>query len=196
VLHVSVHKAENNRSIRTTSAKAFIALLWQGCSTSCKLLLSKHVKLTFNRTVGFVISFSTFLSGCIDYANIRKRHSLSEALVDRCVSRFHPFTLFLVLSFAGFYAWRIVRFGRAVKQLWNMHEFFEELLGIPEVREGILRKHALNLEQSDIQTVPWHVIVSRLTALKSEHPATQQAVNDPASSNHPSVCHSLHLRLL
>jgi autophagy-related protein 9 len=81
-------------------------------------------------------------------------------------------TLVFVLSFAAFYSWRVLRFTRAVSQLWRMHEFFQELLGIPE---------------SDIQTVPWHVIVSRVTALKGEHPATQQTASDPASSNHPSV---------
>lgn len=42
------------------------------------------------RTVGFVIGFSTFLLGCVDYSRIRhdKATRLSEVLVSRCVSRY------------------------------------------------------------------------------------------------------------
>ena len=39
-----------------------------------------------SRTIGFVIAFSTFLVGCVDYSVIRQSHSLSEVVVPRCVS--------------------------------------------------------------------------------------------------------------
>lgn len=40
-------------------------------------------------TVGFVIGFSTFLLGCVDYKRIRHDQvtRLSEVVVDRCVSK-------------------------------------------------------------------------------------------------------------
>ena len=84
-------------------------------------------------TIGFVIAFSTFLVGCIDYTDIRKKHTMAEVLVDRCISKFHPTTLLLVLCFSAAYAWRVIQFGKLVGRLWEMHEFFEELLNIPEV---------------------------------------------------------------
>lgn len=40
-------------------------------------------------TVGFVIGFSTFLLGCVDYSRIREDETtrLSDVVVDRCVSK-------------------------------------------------------------------------------------------------------------
>jgi autophagy-related protein 9 len=57
------------------------------------VILSDNVpKLTYivnYRTVGFVIGFSTFLLGCIDYSRIRhgKTSQLSHVIVEHCVSR-------------------------------------------------------------------------------------------------------------
>lgn len=41
-------------------------------------------------TVGFVIGFSTFLLGCVDYSRIRpdKVTRLGDVIVARCVSRY------------------------------------------------------------------------------------------------------------
>ena len=48
-----------------------------------------HIKFIYFSTVGFVIGFSTFLLGCIDYASLRRHNHtrLSDIIVDRCVSR-------------------------------------------------------------------------------------------------------------
>ena len=48
------------------------------------------ILVCFYRTVGFVISFSTFLLGCVDYSKIRhdKATRLSDVVVSRCVSRY------------------------------------------------------------------------------------------------------------
>ncbi|KAK4054015.1 autophagy protein atg9 [Microbotryomycetes sp. JL221] len=107
-------------------------------------------------TVGWVITFSTFLVGCIDYNVLWKSHSLEEVVVPRCISRFSGLTLFLVTSVGAFYLWRVVRFGLGVRKLWEMHEFYAELLEVPE---------------NDIQTIPWHFIVTRLSTLRASHPA-------------------------
>jgi autophagy-related protein 9 len=42
------------------------------------------------RTMGFVIGFSTFLMGCVDYSRLRDGNPthLSEVIVDRCVSKY------------------------------------------------------------------------------------------------------------
>lgn len=55
-----------------------------------KFLVPQPLILTSNfRTVGFVIGFSTFLLGCIDYSRFRHENTtqLSHVVVDHCVSR-------------------------------------------------------------------------------------------------------------
>ncbi|KAM0789914.1 hypothetical protein ACM66B_006755 [Microbotryomycetes sp. NB124-2] len=107
-------------------------------------------------TVGWVISFSTFLIGCIDYDVLWQSHSLHEVVVPKCVSRFSGLTLLMTVSVGAFYMWRVIRFGLGVRKLWEMHEFYTELLEVPE---------------NDIQTIPWHFIVTRLSALRASHPS-------------------------
>ncbi|KAH8928416.1 APG9-domain-containing protein [Atractiella rhizophila] len=114
------------------------------------ILLKKVLDLL---TVGFVIAFTTFLLGCIDYTVIKKSHHLEEVVMKKCVNRLSGFTLLLVLAFALFYIQRVVSFGFGVRKLWEMHDFFQELLEIPE---------------GDLQTIPWYAVVSRLATLK-EH---------------------------
>lgn len=112
------------------------------------------------RTVGWVIVFSTFLLGCVDYGRIYQSHNLAEIVVPQCVHRsvgsallvrdnhiqvlirtrylatrrFSGLTLLLVIAFGAFYLSRLVEFGLGVRRLWDMHEFYAELLEIPEVR--------------------------------------------------------------
>lgn len=46
---------------------------------------------SYRRTFGFVISFSTFLLGCVDYSRIRHEREqmtrLSDVVVDRCITK-------------------------------------------------------------------------------------------------------------
>ncbi|KAG0142199.1 hypothetical protein CROQUDRAFT_50622 [Cronartium quercuum f. sp. fusiforme G11] len=111
-------------------------------------------------TVGFVIGFSTFLVGCIDYSILRKSHHLEEVIIPRCVSRFSGLTSLLVLCFGGFYIWKVLRFTQDIAKLWQMHEFFTHLLDVSEV---------------EVQTIPWHGLADKLAALKHQHPSTYNA---------------------
>lgn len=88
------------------------------------------------------------------------------------------FTLLLFVVLAAFYAWRVVRFGMGVRRLWEMHEFYTELLEVPEVRPPLNQSplarastDGVRQPQSDIQTIPWHAIVARLSALRASHPS-------------------------
>lgn len=106
-------------------------------------------------TVGFVIGFSTFLLGCVDYSRIREDEitRLSDVVVDHCVSecviatkkattthtdlmthRFSGFTLLFFLLFAAFYAWQIITFIFEVMRLVDMYKFYTYLLRVPDVR--------------------------------------------------------------
>ncbi|KZV87378.1 APG9-domain-containing protein [Exidia glandulosa HHB12029] len=115
-------------------------------------------------TIGFVITFSTFLLGCVDYPRLRHEGTkhLSDVVVDRCVSRFSGFTWLFFLSFTTFFVWQIVKFGLDMVSLLNMHRFFTYLLQVPEV---------------DIQTISWPEIVRRIGAIRESNPLTAVASN-------------------
>ena len=93
------------------------------------------------RTVGWVIGFSSFLIGCVDYPRLWHADRLSEAVFDHCGSlsttwsRSKGFVVMFAL-FVAVYAWRVFEFlATDVKRLWDMHEFYTELLQIPEVND-------------------------------------------------------------
>lgn len=115
-------------------------------------------------TVGFVIGFSTFLLGCIDYTSLRHNdHTrLSAIIVDRCVSRFSGFTLLFFLLFTAFYIWQIIAYAVGIKHLADMYNFYTYLLKIPD---------------ADIQTISWSEVVRRIGAIREENPLTAISSN-------------------
>lgn len=106
-------------------------------------------------TIGFVIGFSTFLFGCIDYTKIQQHGQLSNIIVPQCVSRFSAFGFLAFIAFLAVYGLQITRFILGLKRLHTMHLFFTELLEIPE---------------ADIQTIQWHNVVTRLDKVSQLHP--------------------------
>ncbi|KAJ7510163.1 putative transmembrane protein [Mycena galericulata] len=121
-------------------------------------------------TVGFVIGFSTFLLGCVDYSRIRHETSmkLADVVVDRCVSRFSGFTLLFFILFIAFYVWQIVTFVLGVFRLVDMYNFFTHLLKIPD---------------ADIQTISWPEIVRRIGAIREDNPLTALSSNVQKTSD-------------
>ncbi|GAA6024138.1 hypothetical protein JCM8202_004269 [Rhodotorula sphaerocarpa] len=176
--HGSAHQGSSRRArrrsgIATMSAKERALWRWVNVSDLDGFLQQVYIyyvgkgiwaiglERTLNLlTVGWVIGFSTFLIGCIDYPRLWDSHHLSDVIISRCTSRLSGFTLLVFVAFVAFYAWRVVRFGMGVRRLWEMHEFYTELLEVPE---------------SDIQTIPWHAIVTRLSALRASHPSALAA---------------------
>ncbi|KAJ7219579.1 putative transmembrane protein [Mycena pura] len=115
-------------------------------------------------TVGFVIGFSTFLLGCVDYSRMRHESSmkLSDVVVNRCVSKFSGFTLLFFILFIAFYAWQIVAFVLSVFRLVDMYNFYTHLLKIPD---------------ADIQTISWPEIVRRIGSIREDNPLTALSSN-------------------
>ncbi|CAK5277584.1 unnamed protein product [Mycena citricolor] len=115
-------------------------------------------------TVGFVIGFSTFLLGCVDYSRIQHETSmkLSDVVVSRCVSRFSGFTFIFFALFIAFYVWQIVSFVFAVLRLVDMYHFYTHLLKIPD---------------ADIQTISWPEVVRRIGAIREDNPMTALSSN-------------------
>ncbi|KIM55031.1 hypothetical protein SCLCIDRAFT_1221434 [Scleroderma citrinum Foug A] len=121
-------------------------------------------------TVGFVIGFSTFLLGCVDYSLLTRDEvtRLSDVIVDRCVSKFSGFTLLFFLLFIAVYIWQIVAFVFEVIRLVDMYNFYTHLLRIPD---------------ADIQTISWPEVVRKIATIREENPIT--AISS-ASSNNPA----------
>ncbi|THH31111.1 hypothetical protein EUX98_g3059, partial [Antrodiella citrinella] len=118
-------------------------------------------------TVGFVIGFSTFLLGCVDYSRIRHEQAtqLSEVVVPYCVSRFSGFTLLFFLLFTTFFVWQIITYVFSIIRLIDMYRFYTYLLRIPD---------------ADIQTISWPEVVRRIGAIREENPLT--AISSTAAS--------------
>ncbi|KAG7098403.1 hypothetical protein E1B28_000362 [Marasmius oreades] len=110
-------------------------------------------------TIGFVIGFSTFLLGCIDYSKINpeKQMRLGDAIVEHCVAKFSGFTLLFFLLFTTFYIWEIFTFVISLQRLVDMYNFYTHLLKIPD---------------ADIQTISWPEVVRRIGAIREENPNT------------------------
>ncbi|KAF8891195.1 autophagy protein Apg9-domain-containing protein [Infundibulicybe gibba] len=119
-------------------------------------------------TVGFVIGFSTFLLGCVDYSRLQheKTPRLSDVIVERCVSKFSGFTLLFFLLFTAFYLWQIFSFVIGVRRLVDMYNFYTHLLKIPD---------------ADIQTISWPEVVRRIGAIREENPLT--AISSKSARN-------------
>ncbi|KIM49348.1 hypothetical protein M413DRAFT_438535 [Hebeloma cylindrosporum] len=125
-------------------------------------------------TVGFVIGFSTFILGCIDYSSLRRNsHSrLSDVIVQQCVSRFSGFTLLFFLLFTAFYIWQIISYVLGIKRLVDMYNFYTYLLKIPD---------------ADIQTISWSEVVRRIGAIREENPLTALSSNKGRTSDDTST---------
>ncbi|KAG6851302.1 hypothetical protein H0H93_011738 [Arthromyces matolae] len=126
-------------------------------------------------TVGFVIGFSTFLLGCIDYSQIRhgKPTQLSHVVIDHCVAKFSGFTLLFFLLFTAFYIWQIVAFVLGTMRLVDMYNFYTHLLKIPDSDNA----------QADIQTISWPEVVRRIGAIREENPITALSSKNSRRTN-------------
>ncbi|KIS67278.1 uncharacterized protein UMAG_04380 [Mycosarcoma maydis] len=124
------------------------------------IALSRSLNLL---TVAFVICFSTFLFGCIDYSSIRHDGQLSDVIVGHCVAGFSPFATLVVVLLLAAFGWQAVQFVLGLSRLRAMHRFYEQLLGIPD---------------ADVQSIPWHEVVNRLSALRDQHPTTSLSSAD------------------
>lgn len=116
-------------------------------------------------TLLFVIGFSTYLGSCIDYSTLSESHKLSEVQVPNCMARlgtFHKLVLWLV---ALFWFLKLFQYIRDIKRLADLRNFF---------------RYALDIPDSDMQTVSWQQVVSRLMKLKDANLAT-------ANVDHPDL---------
>lgn len=123
-------------------------------------------------TVGFVIAFATFLWGCIDYSKLSrigeggKGGRLQDVTIPRCLARLPPVTALSLILFSTFYAYQLLTFFLSLPRLAQMRSFYTHLLKIPD---------------EDIGTLPWSVVVQRISAIRDENPITAIGGNADAS---------------
>ncbi|KAG2212756.1 hypothetical protein INT46_010716 [Mucor plumbeus] len=126
---------------------------YQGKGLYC-ILLARLLNLF---TLAFIIIFSTFLIGCINYAEITSHHTLADVIEPQCLSRLSA-TKFLFLSiFTVWWCWQALRFITDLPMLREMHNFYTHLLLVPD---------------QDMQTVSWQTILDRIIDIRETNPNT------------------------
>ncbi|KAJ5606411.1 Autophagy-related protein 9 [Penicillium lagena] len=113
-------------------------------------------------TFAFVVGFTTFLSNCIDYHNVRGSKTLNDILVPRCTAKMSGTSTFLLWLFSFFWVGKTFQYLLDIRRLKHMHDFYFHLLGISD---------------AEIQTISWQEVVSRLMTLRDANPATAGAVS-------------------
>ncbi|KAI9727806.1 MAG: autophagy protein atg9 [Cirrosporium novae-zelandiae] len=123
------------------------------------ILLGRALNLL---TFAFVVSFSFFLTMCIDYPAVPHSKSMSGIIRDKCTTEMSFMaSLFLwILTFTWIF--RVVEYIRDIPRLRHLHDFYVYLLEIPE---------------NDMQTVSWQEIVGRVMRLRDSNPITATAMS-------------------
>lgn len=94
------------------------------------IVLTKLVGLA---TFAFVVSFSTFLGGCLDYTQIQHDSQLGDVIVPHCFARFTWSSKLLYFFVFLIFIWQCAATAVQIPQLWAMRRFYTYVLGIPDV---------------------------------------------------------------
>ncbi|KAL8907856.1 MAG: hypothetical protein Q9207_001180 [Kuettlingeria erythrocarpa] len=124
------------------------------------ILLSRLLSLL---TIAFVVSFTTFLTTCIDFGKVTSSHTMSEILIPRCTTNMSSTTNLLIWLVSFGWIGQSFAYLLDIRRLHHMHNFYRYLLEIPD---------------TDMQTVSWQEVVKRLMALRDSHPATAAGISD------------------
>ncbi|CAG8557548.1 8765_t:CDS:10 [Paraglomus occultum] len=107
----------------------------------------------------FVVCFSTFLVGCIDYPKLDPNNRLSDVVIPQCISQLSGSTKWFLFMCACFSVWQAIRLALEVRELTEMYNFYTHLLEIPD---------------ADIQTVSWQKVVNQIMKIRNNNPTTIQ----------------------
>ncbi|KAL4892631.1 autophagy-related protein 9 [Aspergillus ambiguus] len=113
-------------------------------------------------TFAFVVGFTTFLTSCIDYQNVRGSKTLDDILIQSCTRKMSISATFLLWLLTVFWVGKAFQYLLDIRRLKHMHDFYYYLLGISD---------------EEIQTISWQEVVSRLMTLRDANPATAGAVS-------------------
>ncbi|KAI8646837.1 autophagy protein Apg9-domain-containing protein [Parasitella parasitica] len=126
---------------------------YQGKGLYC-ILLARLLNLL---TLAFIIIFSTFLIGCINYSEITSQHTLADVIEPQCLSRLSVTKLLFLSIFIIWWCWQALRFITDLPMLREMHNFYTHLLLVPD---------------QDMQTVSWQTVLERIIDIRESNPNT------------------------
>ncbi|KAG1180137.1 hypothetical protein G6F70_006586 [Rhizopus microsporus] len=128
---------------------------YQGKGIYC-ILLARLLNLL---TLSFMIVFSTFLVGCVNYSEIPSSHSLDQVIVPQCLSKLSTTKFLYLIMFVLWWLWQAIRFVTDIPALKEMYNFYTILLNIPDAR-GYADRLMAN-KQSPIRLTE-HDVASRI----------------------------------
>ena len=108
-------------------------------------------------TFVFVAGFMVFLGNCVNYDKLRKGSDMSKIILSQCGRQMSGGASFLVWLLSLFWLMKLFQYLLDIRRLWNLHNFYRHLLGVSD---------------SEIQSISWQEIVSRLMALRDANPST------------------------
>lgn len=117
-------------------------------------------------TWAFVVGFSFFLTQCIDYHQLRGSTRMSQIIVAQCTRKMGPLPNIVLWLTSLLWLTKMYQYVIDIPRLIHMHDFYLHLLDVPE---------------SEIQTITWQEIVSRLMSLRDANPHTATGENNPTS---------------
>ncbi|KAG1448965.1 hypothetical protein G6F46_011064 [Rhizopus delemar] len=156
--HVSTHDRTMWRWANVENMDYFFQRVYeyyQGKGIYC-ILLARLLNLL---TLAFMIVFSTFLIGCVNYSEIPSHHTLSEVVVPQCLSKLSSTKFLYLIMFILWWTWQAIRFITDIPALREMHNFYIFLLNIPD---------------EDMQTVSWQTVLERIIDIRETNPNTSE----------------------
>ncbi len=110
-------------------------------------------RFTHLLTIAFLVSFSTFLVGCVDYQLLRTRKHLFEIVTPHCHSTWSWPVLFVWWSF---WIW------------WSVQLFksFVDMHSLQAMKQFV--NHGLDISENELQTISWREVVNRLLAIRDQ----------------------------
>lgn len=107
--------------------------------------------------IGFIAVFLTFLTQCVNYANIPNSRTMVQILVPQCTKKMSGTWNFALWITSFYWIWKAIQIPLDMRRLSTMRDFYVHLLGIPE---------------HDMQTVSWQDVVARIMELRDSNPKT------------------------
>lgn len=128
------------------------------------ILLSRVFDLA---TLSFVVYFSTYLTNCIDYSKLKlsTTKSLNDIKIDQCFTNSSFLTKFSLWLFYIFFFLKLIQLYFDSKNLTEIHDFY---------------KYLLEIDDQDLQTISWNIVVQRIMNLKDQNAITSN-VSDKKS---------------
>lgn len=118
------------------------------------IILSRILNMA---TILFVVTFSTYLTSCIDYSKISSSSRLSQVQYSHCAAtRISPFSTFCC-GFCFVLVLKVVQYIHDIKRLFDLKQFCF---------------HLLNITDAEMQTISWQQVVERLMLLREQNPQT------------------------